>query len=345
MIIVWAYSLFTTFFSKVEKKNNIIKIHVDKQKANLAIITSHCDTPDKIDSLKGLIKQLKNLNIDILLYSHLHLDTSIQQEVTYYIYDKDNPILYWPERGCLVWFEVAHGKDSVKLTSMFPDYGWTVFDQLKKSASFALPLKYDYYSFICYDVILTPELDSCLLDPPCPITAVPRTGYGDQDAPEDFDVKSLSTAFAMLRQDFLEKVNARINKTDYLNHKSPENYWHTLLSAYPYFVLPSGIDNIATAHKVTPNQNYFNDNFKVFFQNGNIPDKPHLTKAYFFDVKDNISIEIKCNSQNHLIEKASILDLPTNVTTLGFWDKDTYCDFLPELDKAKAQYHSIVRHK
>ena len=152
MIIVWACSLFTTFFSKVEKKNNIIKIHVDdlptKQKANLAIITSHCDTLDKIDLLKGLIKQLKNLNIDILLYSHLHLETSIQQEVTYYIYDKDNPILYWPEKGCLVWFKVMDGKNSVKLKSMFPDYGWTALDQMKKAASFALPLKYDYYSFI-----------------------------------------------------------------------------------------------------------------------------------------------------------------------------------------------------
>ena len=319
---------------------------------NLAIITSHCDTLDKIDLLKGLIKQLKNLNIDILLYSHLPLETSIQQEVTYYIYDKDNPVLYWPERGWSIWFEVI--KDSVRLESMLPDYGWAAMDQMKKAANFALPLKYDYYSFIPYDVILTPELDSCLLDPPHPITAVPRTGYGDEDPPECFGIKSLSLAFAMLRQDFLEKINTHINKTDYLTHRFAESYWHTLVSAYPYFVLPSGIDNQFEAHSdgsagqalgQIPNQNHFNDNFKVFFQNGNMPGKPHLTKAYFFDVKDNISIEIKCNSQNHLIEKNSILDLPTNVTTLGFWDKDTYCDFLPELDKAKARYHSIVRHK
>ena len=147
MIIVWAYSLFTTFFSKVEKKNNIIKIHVDKQKANLAIITSHCDTPDKIDLLKRLIKQLKNLNIDILLSSHLHLETSIQQEVTYYIYDKDNPILYCPERGRAQWFNIMNGKDSVRLESMLPDYGWAAMDQMKKAANFALPLKYDYYSY------------------------------------------------------------------------------------------------------------------------------------------------------------------------------------------------------
>lgn len=318
---------------------------------NLAIIISHCDTPEKTNLLKKQIERLKNLNIDILLYSHLHLETSIQQEVTYYIYDKDNPILYWPERGCLVWFEVMNGKDSVRLERMSPDYGWTVFDQIKKAASFALPLKYDYYSFINYDVILTPELDSYLLNPShplYPITAVPFSHPNPGATSEDFDVKS--PVFTIIKQDFLEKVNARINKTDYLNHKCAENYWHTLLSAYPCFMLPSGIKNGMTVNKVTPNQNHFNDDYGIFFQNGNtptflLPDPPRLTKACFFDVKDNISIEIKCNGQNHLIEKASILDLPTNVIKLGVWDKDTYCDFLPEFDKAKAQYHSIVRHK
>ena len=109
---------------------------------NLVIIISHCDTPDKINVLKKQIKRLKDLNIDILLYSHIALEVSIQQAVTYYIYDTDNPMIYWPERGLRLWVEHREkGKDSIRTEALFPDHGWTVLDQIKKASTFAVTIK------------------------------------------------------------------------------------------------------------------------------------------------------------------------------------------------------------
>ena len=322
---------------------------------NLAIILSHCDTPDKINVLKKQIKRLKDLNIDILLCSHIALEVSIQQEVTYYIYDTDNPILYWPERGCCVWAENMDGKDSVRLESMFPDYGWTVLDQIKKAATFGLPLKYNYYSFINYDALLTPELEFYLVSPsdtPYPIIVDATSGGGtikSRNAWKVFDAFSL--IFTVIRQDVLEKINVRINKPDYLEAVGEvvegvgaisETYWRKLLSPYDFFVIPFHPRDCMSLDLGDGNQNHFNDDFKVFFQNGNMPDEPHLTKAYFYNIKDNTSIKIQCNDQSYLIEKTSTIDLPTNVTKLGFFDNGAYCDFLPEFNGAKLRRHSIA---
>ena len=303
---------------------------------NLAIILSHCDAPEKINLLKKLIKRLKSLNIDILLCSHLHLEASIQQEVTYYIYDKDNPILYWPERGTCVWFDIMDTKTLVRLSRICPDYGWTVMDQIKKASNFALLLKYNHYSFINYDAILTDQLDSYLVNPSETQSPVIFTHQRHRSL-------SVSTIFTVVKRNVLEKINVYIDKSNYLKYTSPEHHWDALLSPYDPYMCPSPIfDEGCNIERVAHNQNHFNDDFKVFFQNGNMPNQPRLPKACFFDIKDNTSIEIKCNDQNHLIEKASIIDLPTNVTKLGFFDNGAYCDFLPEFDEAKLRHHSIA---
>jgi len=323
---------------------------------NLAIIISHCDTPDKINLLKKQIKRLKDLNIDTLLYSHIALEVSIQQAVTYYIYDTDNPVIYWPERCLHVWAEHKEkGKDSIRMEALFPDHGWTVLDQIKKASTFALPLKYNYYSFINYDTLLTPELEFFLVSPsdtPHPVIVDPGTGIAQVTREAMNKVLKngfVSLIFTVIRQDVLEKINARINKSDYLKAMGDERfsvsaiaetYWGQLLSPYDCFVLPDGVE--ASIRTLSGNQNRFNDNFKVFFQNGNMPDEPHLTKAFFYNIKDNTSIKIQCNDQSYLIEKTSTIDLPTNVTKLGFFDNGAYCDFLPEFDEAKLRHHCIV---
>ena len=314
---------------------------------NLAIILSHCDTSPKIDVLKQQIELLKNLEIDTLLISHIPLDPSLQKEVAYYIYDQDNPLLYWPERVLKCWDKtVGMGTLPIGLTCVVPDYGWTAMDQILKATNFALPLQYDYYSFINYDATLTPELQEYLCNPSrsgCPVTVTHAAQRYDEN---DKDPTSFSTLFTMLEHTVLSQVGPNINKSDFLKCRVAEDYWRKLLSPYSYFTLPSPvIDTMSVETEGRPespaNQNHFNNHFKVFFQNGNEPDKPRLTRAYFYKVEDTIQIE--CNDQTHLIKKASVIELPKNVTRLGIWDKDVYCDFLPEFNKAAAQYHSITQ--
>jgi len=323
---------------------------------NLAIILSHCDTLEKIDTLKQQIQGLKNLKIDTLLISHIPLEPSLQKEVAYYIYDQDNPLLYWPEKALSCWDKtVGTGVLPIKLTSLLPDYGWTVMDQILKATNFALPLKYDYYSFINYDALLTSELQLYLLDPSrsrCPITVTHSEAwfYENNEHPS-----SISLIFTMLEHAILSHVNANMSKDGYLEHSVAEEYWYKLLSPYSHFAIPSPaidtmsisqVDPTASSRRSTPipssNQNHFNDHFQVFFQNGNNPDEPRLTRAYFFHIEDP-PMQLECNNQTHVIEKASVIKLPDNVTKLGVWDEDVYCDFLPQFNKAAIQYHSITQ--
>jgi len=323
---------------------------------NLAIILSHCDTLEKIDTLKQQIQGLKNLKIDALLISHIPLDPSLQKEVAYYIYDQDNPLLCWPERALRCWDKtVGTGTLPVKLTCLLPDYGWTVMDQILKTTNFALPLKYDYYSFINYDTLLTSELQSYLLDPSlsrCPITVTHRKAWFSK---KNEHPASVSLIFTILEHAVLSQVRANISKSGYMEHPVAEVYWYKLLSPYSHFALPSpAIDTMSISQvdaavssrrsmtTIASNQNHFNDHFQVFFQNGNNPDEPRLTRAYLFYIKDP-PIQLECNNQTHVIKKTSVIDLPENITKLGVWDEDVYCDFLPEFNRAAIQYHSITQ--
>jgi len=303
---------------------------------NLVTILSHCDTLEKIDQI------LKNLEIDTLLISHIPLDPSLQKEVTYYIYDQDNPLLYWPERSLRCWDKtVGTGTLPVKLTCMLPDYGWTAIDQILKATNFALPLKYDYYSFINYDTVLTPELQGYLLDPslsPSPVTVTHHQANGQRE---------ISTLFTILEHTPLSLASVNISKAAYLEYITAEAYWHHLLLPYSCFTLPSLVleqqQLSQGAFISSANQNHFNDNFLVFFQNGNEPNQRRLTKAYFYHIKGVASVRVECNARTHVIKKASVIELPDNVTKLGVWDEGVYCDFLPEFHKAATQYHSITQ--
>lgn len=310
---------------------------------NLAVILSHCDTSEKVDILRKLIKRLKNLGIDTLLCSHIPLEISIQQDVTYYIYDTDNPVLHWPENAVYKW-EKPTGPTGPALHAIFPDYGWTVIDQIKKACNFALTLGCEFYSFINYDVMLTPELDSYIL------TAFTLNHPVVCTKSHDFPT---TTLFTIVKKDALEEISTRINKNDYLKTRCAEGYWESLLSPYNVHTNAVPIETFdMTVMAVTHNQNYLNDEFEVFFQNGNmVHQEPHLTKAYFFNIKKDVSIQMQCNNQQYLIKKDSIIELPTDVTKLGFWKLPVsgvgpdYWDLLPEFNKAHSQHHNITDHE
>ena len=66
---------------------------------NLVVILSHCNDEEKLKVLEDNIKKLKLEGFDILLTTHIPLPQNTQSQVEYLIYDKSNPLIYWPERG------------------------------------------------------------------------------------------------------------------------------------------------------------------------------------------------------------------------------------------------------
>jgi hypothetical protein len=89
-------------------------------KNNLIIILSHCDSREKSEILIDNIKKLKTQNFDVLLLSHIPIPSSIQQIVEYFIYDKSNPIINWPDRGMVFWKKIL-GNTNYRLQTIYPD--------------------------------------------------------------------------------------------------------------------------------------------------------------------------------------------------------------------------------
>ena len=124
----------------------------------LYCITSHCNTKEKIESLKRTIKQLNDLNRDILLISHIPLSEDIIESVNYFIYDRSNPILHYPERVMFVWNKIDINGEIVSLNIKLPDYGFTAINQYSRIASFCDNLDYDFYEILNYDIQFTDKI-------------------------------------------------------------------------------------------------------------------------------------------------------------------------------------------
>lgn len=113
------------------------------------VITSYCDTDEKIKVLEKNIDNLKQYNIDILVHAHYPLNDNIQKKVNYYLYSI-NPVA---TRYNIHWANYKNYKFEI----MMYEWSHAVIKQWKESILF-LESYYDVIHFINYDVNITPEL-------------------------------------------------------------------------------------------------------------------------------------------------------------------------------------------
>ena len=97
---------------EIEKiENNIIYSYnptLLKKFKKIALISTFCDTPEKIKILSTNIKKIKSLGVDVMAISpsFISLPEEITSECDYFFYTKDNPLLGWPERMYTHWYEM-----------------------------------------------------------------------------------------------------------------------------------------------------------------------------------------------------------------------------------------------
>lgn len=116
------------------------------------VITTYCNTPDRVEELKKCIINLNRFNKDILIHAHYPLDLEIQQLVKYYIYDSTNPVINDGSKIIVRWkWYIAANK---LLTIRNPDYSYAVMNQWNSSFNFIREKKYDIIHVINYDAII-----------------------------------------------------------------------------------------------------------------------------------------------------------------------------------------------
>lgn len=127
---------------------------------NIVLIQSHCNNIEKKKLLIENIKKLKKYDLDILLFSHIPLEEEIIEKVDFFIYCKDNPIM-WEERRHQHW----RVEKNIKYQTIVPDYGWTVFNQMIKSHELIRNISYKFVYCFCYDLVIDDVVERYLLNP------------------------------------------------------------------------------------------------------------------------------------------------------------------------------------
>lgn len=179
----------------------------------IALIQSHCNNDEKLNILRENIQKLRDVNLDILLFSHITIPQDIIQSVDYFVYDKSNPIL-WNERRNINWW--ANSK--VRLESSVPDYGWTVFNQIIKSYNVTIDQNYEMYFIVCYDLII----DEFVFD----VINNNKVGKYKHVKPKNVNevgvytdvIFDTSLIFLSLTKDLIEEILSDLSKNEYIEN-------------------------------------------------------------------------------------------------------------------------------
>jgi|TARA_R110000772_G_scaffold268497_1_gene395798 hypothetical protein len=282
----------------------------------IVLIQSHCNTKEKINFLKNNILTIKNLGLDVLLFSHIPLPEEIIELTDYFIYDKSNPIM-WDERRHHYWKTFG----PTKLSNTVPEYGWAVYNQVIKGSQLALQQDYDYYYLMCYDTIIGNVVLNCL-DAPSPIiTFKHRKPDG-----VTFDATLIFSCFNK------ENLNKLINSFDRAEYASQT---HLITEEY----LKSKIEQLSGKlsnkfvtdqfHESTDifNQNTHNNKFKIFLSNEG------KFCCLVYDIHCELVLIV--NNQAYTINEHKLLDLSNHIiiNNLGYLLDGEYYNLLPSYNK------------
>lgn len=126
----------------------------------IALISSFCDTDEKIYILTEILKKLKKLGLDTLVISPINLPSRIFELSDFVFFTKENPILTWPERFFTFWKTIPYQNTNLTLHRNVDEYGWAGLYQIKKMSEIALTYDYDVFYHLIYDL----EIDDYVVE-------------------------------------------------------------------------------------------------------------------------------------------------------------------------------------
>lgn len=130
----------------------------------IALISSFCDTEEKLELLEKNILKIKNLGVDVMVFTPFSLPQNIMKSADYVVVSKENPVLNWPEKSYYQWWGGTINGKNFSMTTTYPDYGYAGLVQVKRMADLALSMEYDFYYPMIYDININEHVESVFLD-------------------------------------------------------------------------------------------------------------------------------------------------------------------------------------
>jgi hypothetical protein len=261
----------------------------------IVLISSYCDTDEKISILKNNIDTIKSLGLDVMLNSPLSLPLDLINKCDYFFLTKDNPILEWPQKAVYVWnSSVINGKNITK-NRCFSDYGWANIYQIKKLSEFALTYDYDQFFHIIYDLIIDDVvIEGFKSDKKCNFY--------------HFHEHNVSLHLIIFDRDHLIKFLEQLTLEQYLNIGGIAEQWLDSLlkmNFFDYIIEDSFVDDKVLFHGHSDLHNYSNINGLKFFIIKNTFEQN--VRLFFYENEDDLEIII--NDYVNFFQNGDFIDL------------------------------------
>ena len=261
----------------MENINNQNNLQVKR----IVLISSYCDTKEKIDILINTIKTIKSYNLDVMVNSPLPLPSDVINMCDFYVQTKENPLLYWPQKSVMSWVRNTDKDKEIVIKRALIDYGWAALYQTKKLSEYALTYDYDRYYHIIYDTEIDDTVVSTFLsDKKCNFYP--------------FHEHKVSLHLIALDRENLLKFSNLITFDSYLKFNCIVDNWlyDTLINSnMNYKIELEKIDDLILFHKDENLFDYSDINGLVFFIVKDVILNNDVC-LYFYDNEEKINVFI-----------------------------------------------------
>jgi SAM-dependent methyltransferase len=276
----------------------------------VALISTFCDTQEKLDVLEKNIKIVKSHNLDVIAISPFNLPDNITKLCDYVFITKDNPILEWPVRGMYAWRKLSVNGVIHEMARSYSDYGFAGLTQIKQLSNIALTMDYNQFYHMIYDI----KIDDNIID-----------GFKSNKTCNVYPSKrgdarwAVGLHYMIFDRENLKNFISNITLESYLSVKNGEAFsWlYSVKDKVGYTIEDTPVEDEIFYYE---NQDFFNlspiDGFKFFIENHG--EKVENIKLYFYehDGEKEIDINVDGNKTKYNVKIYDVIDL-------GF-DKSNY---------------------
>lgn len=293
----------------------------------LALITSYCDTEEKIDILLNNIKKLKKLEVDVMLSSPiLHMKQSIIDLCDFYFLTKENPILRWPERAHNFWIRIENKhKQQIYLHRFLDDYGWAALYQTKKLAQIAITYDYDIFYHMIYDLNIDDDIVNDIKT-----NVVNRTYHRFEPGDNNLAQWNVNLHFLPLDKNTTKFLSENIKKEEYISSSFiAEDLIENILKPLDLEKSKFAVSDLIRYDYSNQNlHNYSkNDNYKIFFSR-----KENKYKFIIYDIKIDIEkIEVN-GSDVEFEDTVPVILKETNLHSFIVYTSDSKDNYTNEFN-------------
>lgn len=294
-----------TILKRINELPKEIKEEVKEEKKKVALISTFCDTQEKIDSLEKNIKIVKNYNIDVIIISPFTLPDYINKLCDYVFITKDNPILEWPNKCQYFWVESTVNDSIHRMATTVSDYGYAGINQIKQLSDIALSMNYNQFYHMIYDIKIDDNIiEGFNSDKDCSVYPSKRNDT----------VWPVGLHYMIFNRPNLMKFISNMTLSNYLSVGGDAFAWlHSIQDKVNYVIEDIPVEDEIYYYD---NRDFFNmspiDGLKFFIEKND--DTKSNIRLYFHgnDCQKEIEIKIGENKNRYVINNYDIIDLGIN---------------------------------